>query len=166
MSLTIVASGQLRLLLANCLLLTTCNSSYANACLLTDFLISTVNLPKATLSFKVTSNLGPTHSQTSTVVHLHRSIDYIHTTNDPTQSTLIEETNPTNIPTAAILGVALGILIIAMLLAVIGIMIACKKAGSSGIDDGRLHQMHITHGSNQSRVKGTVHTVCTHTLCM
>ena len=127
----------------------------------TDFLTSTVNLPKATLSFKVTSNPGPTHSQTSTVVHLQRSIDHTHTTNDPTQPTLMEETNPTNIPTAAILGVALGILIIAMLLAVIGVMIGCKKAGSSGTDNSRPHHMHITHGSNQPRVKGTVHTVCT-----
>ena len=127
----------------------------------TDFLTLTVNLPKATLSFKVISNPDPTHSETSTVVHLHSSIDPTNTTNDPTQSTPTEETNPTNNPTATILGVALGILIIAMLLAVIGVMIACKKAGSSGTDDGRLHQIHITHGSTQPRAKGTVYTVCT-----
>ena len=73
------------------------------------------------------------------------------TVSDSTQSFPTKKTTTSTIPTAAILGVALGILIIAVMLAVIGVTIICKKTGSSVTNEERLCHIHTPHKKNRKK---------------
>ena len=140
--------------------------------LLTDFLSSTSSLPittslhvpMTTCPFKLISSPTKVHISTD----LPSNSKYKHTISDSTQSpteessSSREDTNQNSIAihTVAILGLALGILIIAVLLAVVGVVIVCtrsKKHGSSLMNEERSGQIQI---SNEPTLKGTV--LCMH----
>ena len=117
-----------------------------------DLFTSPLMLPTTTTLFRVSTRPGVAYPSITAPTTSQYNYSYtMYTINVHTAPLYTDESSSTS--TAAILGVTLGILAIAVVLAVVGIILVCKKTGTSVAHEERLR--HTTNRGNQTTLKGT-----------